>query len=268
MDESLDKLVQSVLDSPKYRQINPDLVERIAREEISKRRSIKEALKATKNKLHQVGGAYFPNPVTDEHTKTWLAQLTESADRPEALKAACLKIMAAHASTRERLPLLQEFYTTTLGGIAPIHSVIDVACGLNPLAIPWMPLAEDARYYAYDIYQHLIEFLKQAIPVMGVQGRAENRDVLGSPPDEQADLALVLKTLPCLEQVAKQAGARLLDGLDVKYMLVSFPARSLGGRAKGMEKSYAAYFETLAAGKPWEVQTFHFNNELVYLVKK
>ena len=39
----------------------------------------------------------------------------------------------------------------------------------------------------------------------GLDGRAEVRDVIHNPPQEPADLALLLKTLPCLEQVEKGA---------------------------------------------------------------
>jgi 16S rRNA (guanine(1405)-N(7))-methyltransferase len=268
MDERLAELVQAVLDSPKYSQIDRALVERIAREEVTKGRTIKEALKASRSKLHQVGGAYFPKTIGEGQYDAWLAQLAEKAGQPEELKAACREIMAAHASTRERLPVLDEFYAKSLAEISPIKSVIDAACGFNPLAIPWMPLADGARYYAYDIYRNMSRFLRQAMRIIGVKGTAQSRDIITTPPDEQADLALVLKTLPCLEQVDKQAGRRLLTSLDVRYMLVSFPARSLGGRRKGMEKNYAAYFESLVEEEQWTTQNFRFSNELVYLVQK
>ena len=54
----LDRLVAAVTQTSKYQSVSPDLVRLIGTEELAKRRSYKEALKATKNKLHQVGGAY------------------------------------------------------------------------------------------------------------------------------------------------------------------------------------------------------------------
>src|SRR6185369_15725969 len=143
---------------------------------------LKEAIKATKNKLHQVAGAYLDARLPYDE---WLALLTAAAaderrttndERPtanddealsnsvlstqsSALAQACRDIMRHHASTRERLPILESFYTTTLASLGPVRSVLDLACGLNPLALPWMPIAPDASYYACDIYADMIAFL-------------------------------------------------------------------------------------------------------------
>ncbi len=80
-----------------------------------------------------------------------------------------------------------------------------------------------------------------------------------------ADLALLLKAIPCLEQVDKEAGRRLLDQVRADYLLVSFPVHSLGGRSKGMPATYEEHFRNLVADKPWSVQTFHFATELAFL---
>jgi 16S rRNA (guanine(1405)-N(7))-methyltransferase len=59
-----------------------------------------------------------------------------------------------------------------------------------------------------------------------------------SPPTQHADLALILKTLPCLEQLDKTAGQWLLEAVNVDYLLLSFPVYSLGGRDKHMLENY------------------------------
>lgn len=262
---SLDRLVAEVLASPKYRSVSAEVVRRIGGRELAVRKSLKEAVKATHNKLHQAGGVYFekrPGYAAD------LALLAETAGTPDVLRAACRSIMSQHASTHERLPILDRFFAETLAGLGPIHLVIDVGCGLNPLAIPWMPLAEDAHYLALDMYGDLIDFLNQAFPILHIDGRAETCDILGELPAEPADLALMLKIIPCLEQVDKAAGERLLNGINARHMLVSFPIRSLSGYHKGMAQNYEAHFLTLVEGRPWSVQCFEFPNELAFLVSK
>ena len=176
--------------------------------------------------------------------------------------------MQTHASSRERLPILDEFYRETLAEIAPVRSVLDVACGLNPLAIPFMPLAVGATYTACDIYTDLADFLDQAFPLLGVSGSALALDVTRTIPPEQVDLALIVKAIPCLEQVEKGVGARLLAGVNADHVLVSYPARSLGGASKGMRENYAAQFDDLAAGRGWTIRRFDFANELAFLVTK
>jgi len=263
MTDDLSQLLNAVLGSAKYRWVQPGLVERIGAAELGKGRKLKEAIKATKNKLHQIGGAYFSG--VHEYEK-WYDTLRNSANEPAQLKAACREIMAAHTSTQERLPILEEFYATIFARLPEIQSVLDIACGLNPLAIPWMPLPKDASYYAYDIYQDMVAFIAEVIPLFGLDGKADTCDVITSPPNQQVDLALILKTIPCLEQVDKQAGERLLDAVNARYVVVSFPAKSLGGREKGMVKNYVERFKELVEGKGWEAEKLEFETELVFIV--
>ncbi|MCB8943142.1 MAG: 16S rRNA methyltransferase [Ardenticatenaceae bacterium] len=257
---SVDTLAQTILATSKYRHISPDLVRRIGERELAVRRSTKEAIKATKNKLHQVGGAYFEAKVDYQAS---LKLLRESNDR----LAACRQLMQLHASTRERLPILDDFYRTIFAQLPPMQRVIDIACGLNPLAYPWMLLLPDAEYLACDIYGDMIEFLNGFMALSGIKGQAAVRDVIGRPPTIPADLILILKTLPCLEQVDKTAAATLLDQLNGRYLLITYPAQSLGGRRKGMIANYTDHFYSLANGRNWQVTQFEFETELAFLVE-
>ena len=131
-----------------------------------------------------------------------------------------------------------------------------------------MPLPPTAEYVACDIYADQIAFLNDFKVLCGYPGRAEVRDVIGSPPDEPADLALILKTLPCLEAVDKSAAIRLLDTIRAPWLLVSFPAQTLGGRRKGMAAQYEARFRALLDERGWPATAFEFKTELALLVRK
>ena len=273
----LDQLIEAVLTSSKYKSISHDLVSSVGSRELAKRHSLKEAIKATKNKLHQVGGAYLDGEARYDR---WLDELRLLAgDRLgrsqatawgglERIREICMSIMHYHASTRERVPVLEEFYTTILAGMPPIRSVLDIACGLHPLALPWMPLAEDVHYYAFDIYQDMTAFLNEYLRLMHVQGYAQARDVLQDCPLQKVDVAFLLKALPCLEQVDKSAGPRLLETIAADALVVSFPAHSLGGRHKGMVGNYETRFWQLVEGKNWSISRFEFPTELVFLIRK
>lgn len=266
-DESLERLVAAVRQSPKHGRICEDFVRHVGADELPKRRSLKAAIKSTKNKLHQVGGAYLDGSMSYD---AWLESLARAAQStsPDDLRDTCRSVMSHHASTNERLPILDEFYRTVLADVAPVRSVLDVACGLNPLAIPWMPLAPDAAYFAYDVYHDMIDFVGAFMRLAGVAGQAQAADVSRFVPPDRVDVALILKTIPCLEQVDKAAGQRLLEGVRADYVLVSFPVRSLGGRAKGMVENYDAHLHALIAGKDWPVQRFAFETELAFLIDK
>jgi 16S rRNA (guanine(1405)-N(7))-methyltransferase len=288
--DDITELIASVRSSSKYAAISEAMIRSIGLRELAARRNLKAAIKATKNKLHQVAGAYLDARLPYDE---WLALLGAAVadgqrttddgrqtmdDESSAnsklktqnskLQQVCLTIMRHHASTRERLPILERFYATTLASLGEVRSVFDLACGLNPLALAWMPLAPDARYYACDIYTDMIAFLNGFFAQAGIHGHARICDLAAGVPDEQVDLALVLKALPPLDQQAKYAGRDLLRALNARHILVSFPAHSLGGRGKGMAENYEQRFRSLAAAEGWAIERFVFPTELAFLVQK
>ncbi|NJN15517.1 MAG: 16S rRNA methyltransferase [Oscillochloris sp.] len=260
---SLDELVAAVLNSSKYNTIDVALIEAIATRELAIRPNFRTALKETKARLHQIAGAYFERP---PGYKRWLdeLQMRQPAERP----ALCRTIMAAHASTRERQAFLDDFYRHIFAKIPPASRIIDLACGLNPLATPWMNLAPGTFYRACDIYHDLCAFLSGCLPLLGMQGAAEVCDLVTAPPPWPADVAFILKTLPVLEQVRRGAGYDLLRALHTPWMVVSFPTRSLGGRNVGMAAHYTAQMQAICAAEQWQYATIEFPNELVFLVEK
>lgn len=260
------KIIHSVITSPKYKHVYAGLIQKIADAELEKGLSLKEATKSTKNKLHQIGGAYFPR---QPNYNALLAELEEAVERdPESIKTVCREIMQQHSSTKERLPILDEFYTTIFEDLPAINSVLDVGCGLNPLAAPWMPLEEKARYYACDIYQDMIDFLISALDLLSVRKVIYLCDATAFPPSDKVDLALALKVIPCLEHLDKRIGLRMLEGFQAKYVLVSYPIKSLGGHEKGMKENYETHFTEMIAGKGWEYKKYEFETELAFLLEK
>lgn len=264
--DELDRLTAEVRRGKKYRQISPTLVAHIGAGEIVKRGSFKDAVKATRNKLHQVGGLYFERPV--DYQQAWGALVEAEREGESALRDQALHVMGFHTSTRERRSILADFYEQVMGAWPKPKIVLDIACGLNPLALPWMGLPLDVAYYAYDIYADLIVFVKGVVELFGYPGGAQVRDVVHDPPTQAADLALVLKSLPCLEQIEKGVGRKLLLALKAPHVVVSYPVQSVGGRGKGMAVNYQAQFEDTIDGLGWSIQRLAFETELVFLIDK
>src|ERR1051326_5006005 len=133
----LEALVQAVRDSPRYRSMALEVVQDVGARELAKRRNLAEAIKATKSKLHQIGGAYL----SARDYVQWLAMLKQASetDGAPALKEACRRVMGYHASTRERLPILEQFYAQTLADLPPARTVLDLdrkSTRLNSSHIP------------------------------------------------------------------------------------------------------------------------------------
>src|SRR2546421_8089720 len=110
-NDQLARLVEMVLTSSKYKDVSHDLIRSIGFRELAKRSSLKEAVKATKSKLHQVGGAYLTDK---EDYAGWLNDLERHfhSGNQDAFLTYVKKVMSYHASTRERLPILDQFYQT------------------------------------------------------------------------------------------------------------------------------------------------------------
>jgi 16S rRNA (guanine(1405)-N(7))-methyltransferase len=266
-DKQLDQLLEAVSKSSKYRNVCEDLIKNIGVRELSRQRNLKMAIKSTKNKLHQIGGAYF---LRKPNYGLWLEELrnAQKSRNEDLFRRTCAEIMSYHYSTRERLKIIDQFYARIFSLLPPVHSIMDVACGFHPLSIPWMRLSGKVKYYAYDVYKDLISFLNDFMVIANVHGCAETRDVVENTPKIKTDLAFALSTLPCLEQIEKSAGLRVLELINANFLVVSFPVRSLGGREKNMRRHYTTRFNELTQVKDWVVQQLEFRTELVFLITK
>jgi 16S rRNA (guanine(1405)-N(7))-methyltransferase len=256
-----------VMSGSKYKNITPELVRRLSREAMTAGLDGKPAVKFVRNKLHQVGGAYFKQKVDYSAAFKDLEQLPTTISAAEN-RDYCRKVMQLHASTAERLPILGTFFQTCLAPIAPVTSIHDLACGLNPLAIPWMPLTDHTQYYACDIYMDMLGLINTFFKHFNLAGRAAPCDLIAEVPAEKTQVAFLLKSIPCLEQMDKSVVMRLLESIPSEHILVSFPVYSLGGRQKGMPSFYKDHFYDLINGKAWVVQEFRFQTELAFLVSK
>jgi len=270
MDEhgtALDELVSLVKASAKYRLIDTELVREIGEKELAKRRNLKEAVKETRNKLHQIGSSYQERPIPYASWREELAGLPKDL-QDASVRDVLVKNMRMHASTAERLSILERFFSETLVSLAPLTSILDLACGLTPLSLSWMPAAQNVEYTACDIYEDMTDFLSEYFNHFGVNGRAFTCDLTREVPQTTAQVALLLKTIPCLDQVDRNAAGRLLRDLQTGHILVSFPARSLGGRGKGMRENYEVRFNELVEGENWHITRFDFTSELAFLIRK
>jgi 16S rRNA (guanine(1405)-N(7))-methyltransferase len=263
----VDEVMRQVSAKKKYQHLDPDLVAFIASAEAKKRASLKEAVKATANKLHQVGWAYFEEQPPYANHLQELAGLTQDVHAMDS-RDFCTKLMQEHASTRERLPILADFYSTLFQDIQPVHSILDLACGFNPLAVDWMPIEKTVTYSACDIFQDMADFLQRFFEHFQIPGNASVNNLLTHIPPEKAQVALLLKTLPCLEQAEKDSARRILTGIQAQYLIISFPVRSIGGKEKGMLAHYSSQFENLLADLGWNYTKFLFTSELVYRVER
>jgi 16S rRNA (guanine(1405)-N(7))-methyltransferase len=259
-DDAAAAVLAEVSASRKYRAVDPGLIEAIVADQLRRGGSPRDVVKRSKRKLHQVFGAYLdrPMPFAD-----WLAAL-RAAPAAAARSALCRQFMTFHASTRERVTHLEAVYAAALGDLPMPARVVDLGSGLNPLGRPFMPLAAATTFDFCDVHRPLVDFLGQALGILGFAGTGCVCNLLDGALPQPADVALLLKVLPCLEQLDETIAPRLIASIRADVIVVSFPVASLGGRRRGMADHYAAHFERMAQALPMRLERRDAPGELVY----
>ncbi|HET7686410.1 MAG TPA: 16S rRNA methyltransferase [Candidatus Limnocylindria bacterium] len=263
MSDDVELVVERVATSRRYRDVDAGLVRRVAREELLRARTRDEAVKRVKRRLHQAVGAFARGaPRAAALRDAWHGDLADPAFR-----AACVAALRTHASTAERIPYLPTFYRAIWELTGTPSALLDLGCGLGPLALPWMDLAADATLIAVDVDGDALAAVDTFLDLVGQPHRTMERDLVSVAADEEADVALLLKLVTTLDRQDPDAATRLVRGLRVDHAAVSFTRRSLGGRSRGMERTYRERMDRLASSVgAVEVREASVPNELVFVL--
>ena len=297
----VNEIIKKIKKSRKYKGVYGKTIERIVVDCVA-RFGQKRAEKEAKNLLHQIWGAFYSNrpdfekilkkikkdiiiykkaDIQSNTKELWIPAFRLPAGRQAGMtKEIILPVLKLQSSVYERVSILENFYKKIFEIIdlpagGPI-SIIDHACGLNPLTIPWMNLPENTEYTAYDIDGEEINFLNQIFDLfkntpthqrMGVNTKFALGDILCDEFD-YADVVFMLKLLPCLEHQKKNCSLDILRKQKCKYLVISFPIKSIGGKDKGMTSFYGNSFKNMIKEEKWQVSEILFDTELVFVIKK
>lgn len=258
------KAVQQILKAKKYANLSPDTVQRIldwAEARVKK----KEVDKTARKKLHQIYGAYF-NP---GNASAFEKALKDKPDSTAEIKNFCYELMDLHSSSQERLEDLSGFYDKIFEITGIPERMIDLACGLNPLSYPWIHDHGVIPYVGYDIDQKTTQLMDGLLQSFGFPAQVHFNDLfLSIPEHREIDVVLLLKALPCLEQQEKGISVRLLTEIKCRFLVVSFPSKSLGGKSKGMETNYEAFLNAVVDESRYTIHKINFEREIVYVLER
>jgi 16S rRNA (guanine(1405)-N(7))-methyltransferase len=261
----LPDLAREIQRAPKYQAMGiPDeTVLDLLTQEAVRYPERRDLLKVVRRKLHNIMAPYLED-LSYPQAEAWIAAL-DPADGA-AVKAVCGRILASHASSRERMPFLAEFYQRIFAVTGAPASVLDLACGLHPFSYPWMGL-DGVQFHACDIHQPRVRLINRFFERLGLQPLAEVRDVLVDPPAQTADMALIFKEAHRMEKRKPGCSRPLWQALRVRWLLVSLPAVDLSGSHDLTEK-HRALVADIVNGLPWTVREIAFSNEIVFMIDK
>lgn len=254
-----------ILQSRKYRDLRLPLetIQDLIKQESLRYPDSKSMQESVRQKLHQLTALYLGDPDYEKELEE-LQSLTGQT----ALNTFAERMLATHTSTRERLPYIQTFYATLFRAIGSPHSILDLACGLNPFALPMLGLNKSNIYCAYDIHLPRVNLLNAFFQKIDfLQAHAEQRDILVAPPIQKADVAFFFKEAHRMDQRRKGSNRILWEALQVNTLLVSLPCRDIGKTHDLSERMRSLVMEALQ-GKPWPVEEITFEDEIVFCIHK
>lgn len=265
-EHKINGIIEAIAKSKHYKNVCEDIIEKIVRREAGKYKSQKEIRKSAKGKLHQAFKSYR-NSTSRKERKAIYDEISRDVGllSPEEY---CDRILKQHVSTYERIDNYVNFYKNIATFIGKPKRIIDIACGLNPLAIYYMNNNEIERYLALDIDKENIKLInviarKFDLPIEAVACDVTLRDYS----EEEFDACFVFKFLPILEKNANLNSVYFLQRIKSKYFVVSYPLKSLRGRDKGMYEFYSSSFQKKIDGHYKILGENVYENELVYIIE-
>lgn len=269
-------VVAAIKASRKYHAIGEETIRALVEQAAPEHRKRKALEKAVRRRLHGIAASHLGDPDYEALRRELLdarARGDEGAER-----AACERALQQHLSTRERWPYLAGFYAAIFEHTGVPETLLDLACGLGPLALPWMRLPASARVLAYDLQEPRVAMLDAYLRARG-QGGAELRDIVLRPPTERGDVALLLKELHRLQRNYPKprpkaeprpekdepgsSWANWLASIPARHLVVSLPAFSAHG-GRSLVERYREMMARLLDGRSWGVHELSFEHEVVF----
>ena len=266
-EQQQEDLAAQIFQSRKYRGLNIPLatVQNLLTQEADKHSSTRALVKAVRHKLHNIVAPYLGDPEYSMAERC-LQKAFDKHD-PAEVRLACSRLMGAHASTRERLLVLQEFYDAIFFTIGRPSVILDLACGLNPLAYPWMNLPLSTQYWAYDLHQPRVDMLNRYFGLQGLQPLARHQDILVEPPQIEADVAFFFKEAHRFEQRQRGCNRAFWQAVNSRMLVVTLPAVSLTGKHQLADQQRNLVYTTID-DLPWHVTELCVGTELIFCIEK
>ncbi|MDX9865216.1 MAG: hypothetical protein RBT34_10465 [Anaerolineaceae bacterium] len=265
--EQRNEIVTHILHSRKYRSLSipAATVEDLLILEAGNQTSQRALVKVVRQKLHNIAAPYLGDP--DYGKAARCLEKAFASGREEEVRIACSRLLGMHASTSERLPVLPEFYDAVFAAIGQPETILDLACGLNPLAFPWMNLPTSVQYWAYDLHQPRVEMLNRYFELQGLPPLARHQDILVEPPQEEADVAFFFKEAHRFEQRQRGCNRAFWQAIHARVLVVTLPAVSLTGKHQLADKHRSLVYSTIGE-LPWHVNELCVGTELIFCIDK
>lgn len=168
------------------------------------------------------------------------------------------KLLKTHSSTSERLAFYPEF-KKLLKKINP-KSILDLGCGLNPIAIA----SKGVEYLASDIKEDELKLVSDFFESKKIKGKVFVADLQNLKKElPETDICLILKVLDVVDPNHK-ISKDLLKKIPARIIIVSFSTKKLSGRKMNFPRRF--WFENLLKEMRLKFKTLESENEFFYII--
>lgn len=262
-----DELIKEKL--TKYFLTNGDIRKKLEKEykkkedKIIKSKTFKETLKIIRQEIGIVYGSFL---TADFPKREKLLEEINSLEDSNIL----LKL---HKSTRERIDHYEEIYSKIFEWYKP-KKIADLCCGLNPTSLNEINkiLEYTPEYFASDLNPNDMDFLNQYFKKLNIKGLAKaydltKLDIIEDKEFQKADLVFLFKALDSLEFIKKNITKDLIQKIQSKHIVISFPTKSLVSR-KEFKMEKRNWFIKFIEEQEYKYETFEVEGELFFLIEK
>lgn len=229
-----------------------------------KSKEFKFMMKEIRKKLHDVYGVFILKEKCLKSLKEHLKKTKKLDEKALQLHTA---LLSCHQSSFERMDFYYEIYKNIFSITGKPKSILDLACGLNPLSFPFMGLKKLA-YFAMELTCDGSKFVQEYFDIMqpfGLNGRAFAMNLMKLKKLPKSDVCFLFKVLDSLECLEKNYSEEILGKIDSKFIVVSFPTVSIGGKNPIKQRGW--FFRMLRENN-LKAETFEIENEIFYIIKK
>lgn len=251
MDKS--RLIEKVKEKKEFRGIKEETINEILENYIRKKKISLENLRISDEKIIVKEIRMNLRKMTGQYQ-------IGSKNRKKLLSAGKIeKLLKTHTSTRERLEIYSEL--KNIISELEVKSILDLACGLNPLVLA----DKKIKYFASDIKQDELEVIEDFFKKNGIEGKTFYYDLRKISDDlPKADLCLLFKVLDILND--KKLAEKIILKVPCEKILVSFSTKKLSGKSMNFPKR--TWFEKILSRNNFDFKVYNFSNEIFYLISK
>ncbi len=171
-----------------------------------------------------------------------------------------IELLKTHTSTKERLDDYDKIKELIYSSNP--KSILDLGCGLNPIAIA----KNGVKYYAYDIKESELRLIELYFKKNKIQGKTFFEDIREIEEFPKTDMCLIFKTLDIIESKGHKKAMEILQKIPSKKIIVSFSTKTLSG--KPMNSPRRQWFENLLNALNYKFEIFKIKNEIFYIIEK